>query len=126
MPTTICVLHDRRDRLLAQRIAADLVALGISTRWDMGAVEEESTLARRLHEGAGTVSVWLVLATHHSLAAPWLAHELPTALASPPLAERRVLIGRCTPLALPPVLASMRVVDLTSYSAGLEELLELM
>jgi hypothetical protein len=126
MPATICVLHDRRDRLFAQRLAGDLVALGISARWDMGAIEEESPLGRRLSAGAGTVSVWLVLATHHSVSAPWLAHELPAAFGSPPLAECRVLLGRCTPLALPQTLASMPAVDLTRYSAGLEELLDLM
>ncbi len=126
MPTTVCVLHDPRDGLLAHRIARDLDARGISARATLGVMRSGGPRETRVSEGILTASVFLVLITPRSVRVPLLSDRATRDVWNAFTKGRRVIVGYAGTDRLPARLADEAAVDFADYDGALEALVALL
>jgi hypothetical protein len=108
-PPRVFLSYASEDVVLAERLAGMLQANGVDTWWDKWCIGPGDSLRRRIDEGLGDCTHFLVLLTPRSISKPWVAQEMDAGLV-------RMLADRCRFLpvrhglpaeALPPLLSGM-------------------
>lgn len=67
------------DRALAEKIASALMANGIDTWWDQWCIDSGDSIRRKVEEGIGDCTHFIVLLTPRSIVKPWVQEEIDAA-----------------------------------------------
>ena len=99
------------DQALAKRIAEALMAQGIDTWWDQWEIRAGDSLRRRIDQGLGNCSHFVVLLTEASIKKPWVNAELDAAFVRKLNDHCRLIPLRygIEPSALPALLQGLRL-----------------
>lgn len=120
------ISYSSKDRKFVERLARDLLAVGVRIWWDKGEMKIGDSLNKKIQEGIAKSSWLAVVLSPNSVASPWVERELSAALIRE-LENRDVyilpiLLESCS---IPIFLSDKIYADFRiSYVDGLETLLE--
>ncbi len=113
------------DKLLASRIAETLQANGIDTWWAEWEIRAGDSLRRKIDEGLGTCTHFLVLLTPTSIIKPWVNQEMDAGLVRKIESEAQFIALRSNleANALPPLLRGLLSPAISKFDEDIKQLI---
>jgi hypothetical protein len=125
-PSKAFLSYSFEDRDIAEKVAQGLMASGIDTWWAEWEIRSGDSLRRKIDEGLGNCTHFIVLLTPSAMKKPWVQQEMDAGLVRLISGQARFIALRHGLAAseLPPLLSGMLspVLDVSHFDQGVRDL----